>query len=155
MDKKDALVYFGLEEKYFDVPQLAGAFIFVRKCAQASSVIHEWCETSIRRPDLFAGKPGLLPPPPNYVRHKQDQAILSCILAKKGCHPLAINGEPPLIKTSVEEQRASSANVCVNGLSFARRVKGVNLFLYQGFSYMGLGLPNKIFGFLTKLFWSP
>ena len=153
--KKDALAYFGLEEKYFDVPQTAGGFIFVRKCAQASSIIHEWCETSRKRPDLFEDEPGLLPPPPDWIKHKHDQAILSCILAKKRCHPLAINGEPPLIKTSVREQHKTPVNVCVKALGFAIRVKDETLYRYKWFSGKLFGLPNKIFGFLTKLFWSP
>ena len=153
--RKDALAYSGLEEKYFDVPQVVSSSIFVRKCAQASSIIDEWCETSRKRPDLFEDEPGFLPPPPNYVKHKHDQAILSCILTKKGCHPLAINGELPLIKTSVEEQRASSIRVYVGGLGLAIRVKRSTLSDYKKFSDKLFGLPNKIFGFLTKLFWSP
>ena len=140
---------------YFDAPQLSSNSIFVRKCAQASSVIHEWCETSRKRPDLFKDEPGFLPPPPDYVKHKHDQAILSCILAKKGCHPAAINGEPPLVKTTVREQHNNSVNVCVNALSFAIRVKRGTLLDYKEFSGKVFGLPDKIFGFLTKLFWSP
>ena len=83
--KGDIYAYFGLtDEQLLRTAQRRSGMFYLRKCQHSQDIIEEWYNTACRRPDLFDNSPSQAPNAPDFIKNRHDQAVLSCIITKKG-----------------------------------------------------------------------